>query len=314
MVENFITHLSRYDKKKVLFLTTSTRWDGDKELPKSTQLAYHLADRLKEWGVSVTVMDVANIKIYQCEGNVSTMRGNTCGLKESILNDKTKNPSGQHRCWASLNKPDDELWKISKELLDSSAVVFFASVRWGQANAVYQRLIERLNWLENRHTTLGESNIIENVEAGFVAVGQNWRTAEVLEVQRQVLTFYGFKVPPALSFNWQFTADVNDETEISYIEAPSAFEKFFKFKLKGKMEKLKEGFLEFKHLLENFNQQFPHQIKSESYWRKVLSHDNYALKVLDTVMKKQKGYASDRQMALMKKVASGDNSSYPTKH
>ena len=254
------------------------------------------------------------MKIYGCEGNVSSLKGNHCGLKEAVLKDKSKNPSGCHRCWASINHPDDELWKISKELLESSAVVFFVSTRWGQTNSIYQKLIERLNWLENRHTTLGEDNIIANIEAGCVVVGQNWRTAEITEVQRQVLTFYGFKVPPALSFNWQFTADANDETEKSYIEAPESFEKAMGFELKGLGKKLKEGLLEFKYLMENFNQKFPHQIKSETYWKQVLAHDSYALQVLDTVMKKQKGFASDRQMALMKRVASGDKTPYSTKN
>jgi hypothetical protein len=36
-----------------------------------------------------------------------------------------------------------------------------------QANMYYQNLIERLNWIENRHTTLGESNIVKDIETGF---------------------------------------------------------------------------------------------------------------------------------------------------
>lgn len=58
---------------------------------------------------------------------------------------------------------------------------------------------------------------------------------------------------------------------------------------------------------------FCNEIKSEQYWRKVLQSDKYAIKVLDTVMKKQKGFASDRQMDIMKKVASGDKK-YSTKN
>jgi multimeric flavodoxin WrbA len=216
-------------KKKVLFLTTSNRWEGDKEVPKSTQLAYHLADELG----NVEVLEIPKLKIYNCEGNVSTFKGNSCGLKAANLKDEEKNPSGCHRCWASVNNPDDELWKVSKALLESEAVVFFVSVRWGQANAFYQKLIERLTWLENRWATLGEDNIVENVEAGIVVIGQNWNDQVVMQTQKNVLTMYGFKVPEELSLFWQYTTDINDESKKSYKEAPYAFQEAFGMLLKG---------------------------------------------------------------------------------
>jgi hypothetical protein len=106
------------------------------------------------------------------------------------------------------------------------------SVRWGQANSVYQKLIERLNWIENRHTTLEEDNIIEGKDAGIVVIGQNWNGTAVLDTQKKVLDFYGFNAPDELSFNWQYTDDTLDETQESYKKAPEAFEKSFDIKLK----------------------------------------------------------------------------------
>jgi hypothetical protein len=50
----------------------------------------------------------------------------------------------------------------------------------------YQNLIERLNWIENRHTTLGESNIVKDIETGFICVGQNWNGETVTETQMEV--------------------------------------------------------------------------------------------------------------------------------
>ena len=145
------------------------------------------------YGDKSVLIDVPELNIIPCEGNVSHKDGNSCGLKKAVLKDKDKNPTGHHRCWASLNDKDDELWKISKELFDANAVIFFTSVRWGQANMFYQKLIERLTWIENRHTTLGEKNIIENIESGLIAVGQNWNGEQVTEVQKKVHEFYGFK-------------------------------------------------------------------------------------------------------------------------
>lgn len=225
------------DKKKVLFITTSNRWEGEmlkgegkKEEPKSTMLAKHIQAMLPK-GV-VELIDASKLTIHCCEGNVSRIEGNNCGVKDSLLKDKDKNPSGYHRCWASLNNKDDELWKVSKPLFEADAVVFFVSVRWGQANSIYQKLIERLNWIENRHTTLEEDNIIEGKQAGVVVVGQNWKGDQVLDTQKKVLEFYGFEVPDELSFNWQYTDDALDESQKSYEDSSEAFEKAFDINLK----------------------------------------------------------------------------------
>lgn len=216
-------------KKKVLFLTTSNRggW-AVKELneePKSTKLAKAIQSYLGK--SKCKLIEVPDLKIYTCEGNVSHMKGNDCGVKKSSLKDKDKNPTGQHRCWRSINNPDDELWKISKELFESDAVVFFGSIRWGQMNAQYQNLIERLTWLENRHSTLGETNIIKDISCGVIAIGQNWRGKEVLDVQKQVLTFFGFDVKDELCWNWQYTMNPKDETNKSYKESGKKFNETF---------------------------------------------------------------------------------------
>lgn len=193
-------------------------------MPKSTMMAHAMA-RLA--GPHVTVLDITKLKIYPCEGNVSTERGNTCGLKKAALQDPEKNPSGQHRCWASFNNADDELWKVSRELLASDAVIFFGSVRWGQMNSFYQKLIERLTWLENRHSTLGEENILAGIDAGVIAVGHNWRGQEIVATQRQVLQFFGFNVVDALCWNWQFLQDPENESQEGYQEEAAAFRETF---------------------------------------------------------------------------------------
>lgn len=216
-------------KKKVLFLTTSNRggW-AVKELseePKSTKLAKAIQSYLGK--SKCTLIEVPDLKIYACEGNVSHLRGNDCGIKKALLKNKDKNPSGQHRCWRNINNPDDELWKITKELFESDCIIFFGSIRWGQTNAQYQNLIERLTWLENRHTTLGESNILKDISCGLIFVGQNWRGKEVLEVQKDVLTFFGFDVKDELCWNWQYTDNPKDESKESYKKSGKDFNSTF---------------------------------------------------------------------------------------
>lgn len=216
-------------KEKILFLTTSNRggW-AVKELneePKSTKLAKAIQSYLGKSKCKLIV--VPDLKIYACEANVSHYKGNECGIKKAILKNKKQNPSGNHRCWRNINNPDDELWKISKELFESDCVVFFGSVRWGQMNAQYQNLIERLTWLENRHSTLGESNLLKDISCGLIITGQNWRGSEVLNVQRDVLDFFGFQTEDALFWNWQYTADKTDETNKSYKKSGKEFNDTF---------------------------------------------------------------------------------------
>ena len=219
-----IRHLE--SKDHILLLTTSNRfgehaWD----IPKTTQLALRIRDQLKQEGKRVTLLDVANLKIHTCEGNISGKRGNNCGVAEAKLRDHAKNPTGQHRCWASINNKDDQLYKVSRELFKSQAVVFFVSVRWGQTNSVYQRLFERLSWIENRVTSLREAPIpqLKKLEAGIVLFGHNWNDEQVLKTQKQNFKWFGWKTPAALSFNWQYTTDAEEESPESYLGAVEEF-------------------------------------------------------------------------------------------
>ena len=224
-LEKTISELQKLDK--VLLLTCSNRYNWDPknvDIPKSTILAMAIDEYLNNKSV---LIDVPELNIVPCEGNVSRKDGNSCGLMKAKLKDDKKNPTGFHRCWASLNKKDDELWKISKELFESNAVIFFTSVRWGQANMFYQNLIERLTWIENRHATLGESNIVENIQSGFICCGQNWKGMDVVDTQKRVHTFYGFKPNDNFYWNWQYTNKITDETKESYKDAFPAFVKKF---------------------------------------------------------------------------------------
>jgi len=226
-LDKTIDYLSK--KEKVLLLTTSNRWTGHTDdVPKSTQLAIYVQEQLGKQ--KATLIEVPKLKIYPCEGNVSSSPdkgGNHCGTKDAVLKDKEKNPSGFHRCWASINNKDDELWKISRPLFESDAVQIFGSVRWGQTNGYYQKLIERLTWIENRHSTLGEKNIVSNIDAGLILVGQNWNGKDVLDTQKQVLEFFGFKTPKEMFWNWQYTQNATLETKESYKKAYTTFEKQF---------------------------------------------------------------------------------------
>jgi multimeric flavodoxin WrbA len=222
-----IDELSRFEK--VLFLTCSNRYGQilRTQDPKSTILAKVMASKLD----NVTIINVPELNIYPCEGNVSREDGNRCGIRAATLKDDKKNPTGYHRCWASIHNPDDELWKISKELFESDCVMFFASVRWGQANMYYQKLIERLNWINNRFVPLGEDSVIKNIESGFMIVGQHYGGEPIAENQMAMHDYFGFKVNPSLYSYWQ-AEDIyfDDETLRGYLESYPRFYSEFRIK------------------------------------------------------------------------------------
>ena len=233
-----LTKLYKYLKnsdKKILFLTTSNRWEGEKELPKSSIIAHELAKQLK----SVEIINVSKLKIFPCEGNVSNKEGNGCGVKDAML--KSNNPDKFIRCWASINNPTDEMHKVANAIYDADIVIFFGSIRWGKMNAIYTQLVERLTWLENRHTTLGESNLLKDKETGVIAIGHNWNGKEAVKLEKEVLGFFGFKTPDVLSFNWQYLQNENDETKSGYKKEYPSFMKDFNF-----VESLKEGIKKFR--------------------------------------------------------------------
>ena len=239
-LKRLYNYLKKNDGKKILFVTTSNRWEGDKELPKSSIIAKELEKRLKR----VKIIDASKLKIFPCEGNVSSKEGNNCGVKDSLL--KSNNPHKFIRCWASINNKSDEMHEVANAIYESDIVIFFGSVRWGKMNAIYTKLIERLTWLENRHTTLGESNLLKDKEAGIVAIGHNWNGENAVKLEKDVLGFFGFKTPAQLSFNWQYTSDKYDETKKGYKEDYSKFMEEFNFK-----ETLNESLITFLEWLKN---------------------------------------------------------------
>jgi multimeric flavodoxin WrbA len=229
VLKNTIKELEKY--KKVLLLTCSNRGEevSKTQLPKSSILARVIHNNLD----NSTIIDVTKLKIYPCEGNVSRMEGNVCGIKEALLDDPEKNPSGYHRCWASVHNPDDELWKVSKELFESDCVVFFASVRWGAANMFYQKLIERLNWINNRFIPYGEENIIKDISSGFIIIGQHKYGDDITELQYNNHEYYGFNVNKELYWNWNAEdIEFDDETLQGYLDSYPEFFDEFKIKIK----------------------------------------------------------------------------------
>lgn len=205
--------------KNSLLIATSNRWGN--EFPKTTMLALMLNKELGN-----RFIDASKLNIHHCEGNVSSSSlGNHCGEQKANLTDLEKNPSQLHRCWASINNPDDELWKISKLLLDEkiNTIVFFGSIRWGKANSIYAKLLERLTWLENRHTSFNEENILAKKQCGIVLSGHNFNVEKALELEKENLKYFGFNVKDELCYSKQWTLNIDDESLEGYQKEADEF-------------------------------------------------------------------------------------------
>ena len=64
---------------------------------------------------------------------------------------------------------------------------------------------------------------MENIQSGFICVGQNWKGLDVVDTQKKVHFFYGFKPNNNLYWNWQYTTKITDETEESYKKSFKSF-------------------------------------------------------------------------------------------
>jgi multimeric flavodoxin WrbA len=129
---------------------------------------------------------------------------------------------------------------VANKIYESDIIIFFGSIRWGKMNAIYSNLMERLTWLEARHSSLGESNLLRDKEAGIIAMGHNWNVQSAVELEKDVLRFYGFKVPKELSFYRQWTSDSSDESLSGYRKDYFDFMKEFEV-----VKSIKEGLRNF---------------------------------------------------------------------
>ena len=93
----------------------------------------------------------------------------------------------------------------------------------------YQKLMERLNWINNRFTPGDESNVIKDTSSGFICIGQHYYTDKITELQNNVHDYFGFKVNEDLYWWWNAEdKEFDEETYLGYLESYPEFFKDFK--------------------------------------------------------------------------------------
>ena len=121
--------------------------------------------------------------------------------------------AGPYRCWANVGDKAEQMPVVYDGLAWADVVVVTTSARWGSHTAVLQRVIERMNTLENRATAYGEPYPLWGKKLGVVVTGLHWRAQQVAEQLLETLRWWGFATQPgaANALVWQRTKDVSFE-------------------------------------------------------------------------------------------------------
>ena len=66
---------------------------------------------------------------YDVHGNIAhaKMLHKINILDEKELKDNKKNPHKIIRCWASINNPSGEMWKVANAIYEADIIIFFGS-------------------------------------------------------------------------------------------------------------------------------------------------------------------------------------------
>jgi multimeric flavodoxin WrbA len=108
---------------------------------------------------------------------------------------------------------DGDDWpKILKKMLRADIIIFATPVWWGIQSSLIQRIIERLDELNDELLETGKSEFANKV-GGIVITGAEDGAEHIIGNILNFMSFNGFKIPPAPSVSW--LGDASDETKQS---------------------------------------------------------------------------------------------------
>jgi multimeric flavodoxin WrbA len=165
---------------------------------------------LRARGVKTFIVDASELHIVQ---NLSCYAGGgqNCAAKQA----------GKYRCWAHYNSvkdPEkfggvDQMSVIYDGIEWADMVIFATSTRWMSHSALLQKIIERMNTLENRASVYGESNPLNEKTCGVVVTGQHYQSQNVASHLLDVFRTMGFDAGYDAAFVWQKTSDMMEEQD-----------------------------------------------------------------------------------------------------
>jgi len=99
-----------------------------------------------------------------------------------------------------VGTPDD--WpKLLEKVLTGDIIIFATPVWWGNQSSLIQRIIERLDALNDELLETGHSDF-ENKIGGIVITGAEDGAQHIIGNLTNFMSWNGFTVPPACSLSW----------------------------------------------------------------------------------------------------------------
>src|SRR5689334_12964798 len=101
-----------------------------------------------------------------------------------------------------FRESDDDEWPgVVAKIKAADIVVFATPIWWGGRSSLMQRVIERLDSLDEEYIASGRSALYNKV-AGIVITGSEDGALSTLGTIMMVLTFMGFTLPPECAAYW----------------------------------------------------------------------------------------------------------------
>jgi multimeric flavodoxin WrbA len=97
--------------------------------------------------------------------------------------------------------PDDQWPDVVAKIKAADIVLFATPIWWGGRSSLMQRVIERLDSLDEEYIATGRSALYNKV-AGVVITGSEDGALSTLGTIMTVLTFMGFTLPPECGAYW----------------------------------------------------------------------------------------------------------------
>lgn len=102
----------------------------------------------------------------------------------------------------AFRESEDDEWPDIVESMKAADVIIFATpVWWGQRSSIMQRVIERMDALDEEYLASGRSALLNKV-AGIVITGSEDGAQQVMGSIMEVLSFMNFTLPPQCCTYW----------------------------------------------------------------------------------------------------------------
>ncbi|PIP61033.1 hypothetical protein COW99_06275 [Candidatus Roizmanbacteria bacterium CG22_combo_CG10-13_8_21_14_all_38_20] len=96
---------------------------------------------------------------------------------------------------------NDDWTDILNKIIEADIVVFATPIWWGQPSSLIQKVIERMDQVDDEYITTGMSPLTHKV-AGIVVTGHEDGVQHVVGTLANALTWFGFTLPPEIVAYW----------------------------------------------------------------------------------------------------------------